>query len=96
MTFGTHYTWLVIEAGLKQAALWNFSVKIANKNSGLCAQFSGPIAPIDWSLEEVLENGSYLTLPNATISKLVEKENFINVGYDYSLSLEFMPNKVTV
>ena len=88
-------TWLVMEASPKQAELWTFSLKIQNKTTGMLVETSAPVVPIDWSLVQILDSGSYLTMTTATVRKLAEKNEDASTRDDYkwTMSLEYSVQK---
>ena len=67
------HTWITIEAGPLQAARFKFSIKIENGKTGQSVTASGAVSPIDWTVEEVLRSGTYLTMTSATVDKLKEE-----------------------
>ena len=84
------YTWLVMDTGPKEAALWNYSVKVENKKTGRSATASTPVSPVDWTVEEILSSGNYLAMTSTTVKKLMK-----GTSRDYSvLPLEHVVNKV--
>ena len=49
-----------MEAGPKKAELWNFSVKIQNKRTGMSVETTCSVAPLDWKIEDIQTSGNYL------------------------------------
>ena len=84
-----------MEASPKQAELWTFSLKIQNKTTGMLVETSAPVVPIDWSLVQILDSGSYFTMTTATVRKLAEKNEDTSTRDDYkwTMSLEYSVQK---
>ena len=59
-----------MEAGPKKAELWNFSVKIQNKRTGMSVETTCSVAPLDWKIEDIQTSGNYLTITLHTVAKL--------------------------
>jgi len=80
------YTWVSIEAGLKQATRFKFSIKVEKRNTMESASIAGIVSPIDWTVEEVLRSGSYLTLTLATVNKLKEESQDGDDGWELHIA----------
>jgi len=81
--------WMVMEASPKQAELWTLTLKFQNKKTGMFVETSCPAVPIDWSLEQIIDSGNYLTMTTATVRKLVEE----NDASEWKLFSEFSCKK---
>ena len=90
------YTWIVGEMSQKQAALWNFSVKI--EKNGMSLETRGKVSPIDLTVDKILNHGCYLSMTTATMKRLMEKKSdddsgSISGSIKCYLCLEYTLNK---
>ena len=85
------YYWIKTKAGAATAARFDVKAEAQNLENNLKMTFTGPVHPIDMSVEEIMKSGHYLLMNRQNVEQLKiecnQEEN--NRCYSHQLDLKF-------
>jgi len=88
---GLWYFWVKIKGDPVVAANWQFVAKIENVEKGIFMDVKGPVQPVDFSVEKILETGEYLLLNRQCVEKFMvpSEDQDVRDGFPFMLTISF-------